>query len=92
MKDYVSACVATFVDDTPLIDLNMLEENSSAPTLILATLPRFDTVVLFLADSRLHIDNLEQLLEAAKRGCIDISVILQRTIKEALREQAVKLT
>ena len=90
MRDYVSACVASFVDDMPLVDLNMLEENSNAPKLTLATLPKLDTVVLFLTDSRLHMDNLEQLLEAAKKGCFDISVILQRTIKETLSDQAVK--
>ena len=90
MKDYVSGCLAAFVDDTPLVDLNSLEENSNAPTLILAIQPNLDQVVLFLTESRLHLDNLEKLLEAARRGCTDIAVILQRTIKEALTEQAVK--
>ena len=91
MKDYVSSCIATFTDDTPLVDLNMLEENSNAPTLVLATLPKLDTVVLFQMDSRLHMDNLEKLLEAAKKGCVDVSTILKRTIKEALTDQAAKL-
>lgn len=90
MKDYVSACAASFIDDTALVDSNMLEENSNAPKLTLASLPKSDKMVLFQTESRLHIDNLGKIFEAAKKGCVDISVILQRTIKEALTEHMIK--
>ena len=92
MKDYVSACVVTSVEETPLVDLNMLEENSNAPRLTLAMMPKLNNVVLFQTDSRLHLDDLEKILETAKKGCKDVSIILQRTIKDSISEQRLSMS
>ncbi|XP_065053619.1 exosome complex component RRP41-like [Rhopilema esculentum] len=90
MKDFVSACTATYANETALVDLNQLEEISNAPTLTLAMQPKLNTVTLFQMDSRLHLDNLESILEAAKKGCKDIFTILQRTIKDTLVHNTAK--
>ena len=92
MKDYVSACAVTHIDETPLVDLNMLEENSNAPRLTLAMMPKLNNVVLFQTDSRLHMDDLDKILETAKKGCKDVSVILQRAIKDSISEQRLSMT
>ena len=91
MKDYVSACISSYVEEKALVDINMLEENSGAPSLTLAMLPKSDNIILFEMDSRLHIDGLERILANAKKGCNDISAILQRTIRDNIAEHAVTL-
>ena len=91
MKDYVSSCFTTFTEDTSLVDINMLEENSGSPCLTLAVLPKSENIVLFQMDSRLHVDNLQNILESGKRGCSNIAAILQRTIKDSISEHAATL-
>eukprot|EP00794_Sanderia_malayensis_P003569 gene3569-4073_t len=91
VRDYVSACTSTFVDETPLIDANSLEENSGTPNLTLALLPKSDSIVLFQMDSRLHMDSLQTIIEDTRKGCSDIATILQRTIKNNIAEHAATL-
>ena len=86
MKDYVSATTVSFVNDTPLMDINYLEESSGGPQLSLAILPKSEKVVLFQMDSRLHMDNMEKVLNLAVKGCKDIYTLLKRTIHERAEE------
>ncbi|XP_031570086.1 exosome complex component RRP41-like [Actinia tenebrosa] len=94
MKDYVSASTVSFVNDTPLMDINYLEESSGGPQLSLAILPKSEKVVLFQMDSRLHMDNMEKVLKLAVKGCKDVYTLLRRTIHEKAEEdsQSVSLT
>lgn len=86
MKDYVSACTVSFVNDQPLMDVNYLEESFGGPQLSLAVLPKSGNIVMFQMDSRLHIDNLEKVLELAKKGCSDIHVLLRQTVRDYSKE------
>lgn len=86
MKDYVSACTVSFVNDQPLMDVNYLEESFGGPQLSLAVLPKSGNIVMFQMDSRLHIDNLEKVLELAKKGCSDIHVLLRQTVRDYSQE------
>ncbi|EDO26065.1 predicted protein, partial [Nematostella vectensis] len=89
LKDYVSACTVSFVNDTPLMDINYLEESTGGPQLTLAILPKSDKIVLFQMDSRLHMDNMDKVLALAMKGCKDIYVLLHRTILEDAEGAAV---
>ena len=69
MRDYVCACTAGFVDETPLADLCHAEESGGGTSLALALLPRGGHIALLQMDARLHQDHLETLTEAAMTAC-----------------------
>ena len=92
MKDYVSACSVSFINDKPLMDINYLEESFGGPQLSLAVLPKSGNIVMFQMDSRLHVDNLEKVLELAKKGCSDIHVLLRQTVHDYSQECLTSLT
>ena len=37
---------------------------------------------MFQKDSRLHVDNLEKVLELAKKKCSDVHVLLRQTVRD----------
>ncbi|XP_062521804.1 exosome complex component RRP41-like [Corticium candelabrum] len=82
MRDFMCGCSAGLIEDTPIIDINYLEEGASGPNLSIAVLPRSEKVVLYYMDSRMHVDNLEKVLRAATQGCHDVFGILNRTVRE----------
>jgi exosome complex component RRP41 len=46
MTEFVCACAAGCIDDTPLLDLNYLEDSSGSPDMPLALLPNSGRVTL----------------------------------------------
>ena len=65
-----------------MIDINYLEESSGVPNFILALLPNYDKIVLLECSSRMHVDNLEKMINLAMIGCKDVYAILNKYIKE----------
>ncbi|XP_065652192.1 exosome complex component RRP41 [Hydra vulgaris] len=91
MKDFVCACTSSYVQEKNLTDINHLEESSGSCQLTLAMLPRTAKVVAFQVSSRLHLDNLEELLKITKQGCLDIYNVLQQAVEADSLQQAVTL-
>lgn len=81
IKDYICACSVSLIRDTPLIDINHLEESSGAPYFTVALLPNYNEIVLLESASRIHIDNLDKMIDSAMLGCKDIYSILNKYIK-----------
>ncbi len=81
IKDYVCACSVSLVRDTPLIDINHLEESSGNPHFTLALLPNYDQIVLMESASRMHVDHLDKMIDSAMVGCKDIYAILNKYMK-----------
>lgn len=88
LRDYVCASSAGFVEDSPLADLNYIEEAAGGPQLALALLPKADQIALLEMNGRLHEDHLERLTEAASKACRDVHAVLDRVVREHLREGA----
>ncbi|XP_068091104.1 exosome complex component RRP41 [Hyperolius riggenbachi] len=86
MRDYVCACSAGFVEDTPLVDLSYIEEASGGPQLALALLPKSDQIALLEMNSRLHEDHLEKVMDAASKACKDVYAVLDQAVREHLQE------
>ncbi|XP_037555279.1 exosome complex component RRP41 [Dermacentor andersoni] len=82
LKDYVCACSVGFVDGVPLVDISHLEESLRGPELTVAVLPKSQQMVLLEMTSRVHVDNLQKMLDAAVKGCIDVHAILDSQVKE----------
>ncbi|GAB1598985.1 exosome complex component RRP41-like [Argonauta hians] len=86
IKDYVCACSAGFINETPLVDMSYIEESSGIPELITAILPQSEEVVLLEMNSRLHEDNLKKVLNQATKGCKDIYQILNEAVRNHLQD------
>ncbi|WAR12873.1 EXOS4-like protein [Mya arenaria] len=89
MRDYVCACSASFVSDTPLVDISYLEETSGGAELIVATLPKSEQIVFLEMNARLHEDNLSPVLDLAVKGCKDIHDVLDQAVRDHVAEAAV---
>lgn len=81
IKDYVCACSVSLIRDTPLVDINHLEESSGSPHFSLALLPNYNQIVLLESASRMHVDNLDKMIDSAMNGCKDIYAILNKYVK-----------
>ena len=81
IKDYVCACSVSLIRDTPLIDINHLEETSGSPHINIALLPNYDQIVLLESESRMHVDYMDKMLDSAMVGCKDIYAVLNKYIK-----------
>jgi exosome complex component RRP41 len=81
IKDYVCACSVSLVRDTPLIDINHLEESSGSPYISLALLPNYDQIVLMESASRMHVDYLDKMIESAMVGCKDMYAVFNKYVK-----------
>ena len=92
MKDYVCACSASFICDTPVVDINYTEESSTSPQLIVAILPKSEHLAFVEMNSRLHEDQLSKVQDIAVKGCNDIYHILDRAVKDHLMEGSVPLS
>ena len=91
MRDYVVACSASFVDDTPIIDVNYVEESSGSPELIVAMLPKSEQMVFLQMNARVHEDHLNKVLDMAMKGCNDVYAIIDRSVRDHVSEVAADL-
>lgn len=89
MRDYVCACTVGFVDDTPLADLNHVEESGGGTNLAMAMLPRSGQIALLQMDAKLHQDHLDSLMEAAMTACKGVSKVLDEVVRQHLQETVV---
>ncbi|KAJ8303524.1 hypothetical protein KUTeg_019920 [Tegillarca granosa] len=88
LKDYVCACSASFVNDSPIVDINYLEESSGKPEIIVATLPKSEQIVFLEMNSRLHEDNLSKVVDTAVKGCKDVYQILDTAVRDHVSQVA----
>ncbi|XP_075599146.1 exosome complex component RRP41 isoform X2 [Balearica regulorum gibbericeps] len=86
MRDYVCACSAGLAEDTPLADLSSPEEAAGGPRLVLALLPASGQIALLQLSARLHQERLEAALEAAGQACRALHAVLDRVVRDRLRE------
>lgn len=82
LKDYVCSCSVGFVEGVPLVDISHLEESMRGPELTVAVLPKSQQIVLLEMTSRVHVDNLEKMMDAAIKGCIDVHAIFDSQVKD----------
>ncbi|KAJ1853790.1 Exosome non-catalytic core component [Coemansia sp. RSA 2703] len=93
MVDYVCACTAGFVEDTPVLDLCGVEETSiETPDLTVAVLPRNGSIVLLQMESRLHVSKLDDVMDLAIEGCRHIHKKLDHAVLTAANDLAEKLS
>ena len=83
MKDMVVACAAGCIDNTPILDLNYLEDSARGVDMPVAILPQTDKVVLMQMDYRVDLETYEMVLKLAVEGCHSIYSILLQEVKNS---------
>jgi len=81
LKDYVTACTASLVLDTPLVDISSLEATTGGPELTLASHPKSGQIVLLEMSHRFHIDHLPKVIDVALEGCKNIYTIFDKAVR-----------
>ena len=81
MKDFVVACAAGCIDDTPLLDLNYLEDSARGVDMPVAIFPKTDKVLMLQMDYRVDLETYEKVLKLAVQGCHRIYQVLVDEVK-----------
>lgn len=88
LRDYVTACTASLVNDIPLVDVSSLENSTGGPELTVAALPKSGEIVLLEMSQRFHLDHLEKVMDVALKGCKDIHSILDLVVQKHVKKSA----
>jgi len=91
LVDYVSACTASLVADTPLVDVSSLEATTGGPELTVAAHPKSGQIVLLEMSHRFHLDHLDKVMEVALAGCRDIHTILDAAVRSHVARTGAQL-
>jgi len=91
LVDYVSACTASLVQDTPLVDVSSLESTTGGPELTVAAHPKSGQIVLLEMSHRFHMDHLEKVMDVALGGCRDIHALLDRAVRQHVANTGAQL-
>ena len=91
LVDYVSACTASLVADTPLVDVSSLEATTGGPELTVAAHPKSGQIVLLEMSHRFHMDHLDKVVEVALGGCRDIHTILDTVVRRHVANTGAQL-
>ncbi|KAL2468957.1 3'-5'-exoribonuclease family protein isoform 2 [Forsythia ovata] len=69
MCDLVTSCSAGYLNSTPLLDLNYVEDSAGGPDVTVGILPNLDKVTLLQMDAELQMDTFENVMQLAIEGC-----------------------
>ncbi|GAU13633.1 hypothetical protein TSUD_347370 [Trifolium subterraneum] len=86
MRDLVTSCSAGYLNSTPLLDLNYVEDSAGGPDVTVGILPKLDKVTLLQMDSKLPIDILENVMQLATEGCKAIANYIREILLENTKQ------
>ncbi|KAK4266943.1 hypothetical protein QN277_023800 [Acacia crassicarpa] len=86
MRDLVTSCSAGYLNSTPLLDLNYVEDSAGGPDVTVGFLPKLDKVTLFQMDSKLPIDILDNVMQLAIEGCKAVANYMREILLENTKE------
>ncbi|PRQ24367.1 putative exosome complex component Rrp42, archaea, PNPase/RNase PH domain-containing protein [Rosa chinensis] len=69
MRDIVTSCSAGYLNSTPLLDLNYIEDSAGGADVTLGIMPKLDKVTLLQMDAKLSLDTFENVMQLAIEGC-----------------------
>ncbi|KAE8699791.1 Detected protein of confused Function [Hibiscus syriacus] len=69
MRDIVTSCSAGYLNSTPLLDLNYIEDSAVGADVTVGMVPKFDKVTLLQMDAKLPMDIFENVMGLAIEGC-----------------------
>lgn len=82
MRDLVAACAAGYLNSTPVLDLNYVEDSAEGPDLTVAILPTLGRISLMQMDARLPIETFDRVSALAQEGCQGVAKYLHQVLKD----------
>ena len=82
MKDIVCSCAGGYLDSTPLLDLNYLEDSGGGPDVVVALHPSSENTVLLQSDNRISLETFEQVVVLASEGCKAIASYMREVLQK----------
>uniref|UniRef100_A0A2P2L8M4 Exosome complex component RRP41 isoform X2 n=1 Tax=Rhizophora mucronata TaxID=61149 RepID=A0A2P2L8M4_RHIMU len=86
MRDLITSCSAGYLNSTPLLDLNYVEDSAGGPDVTVGILPELDKVTLLQMDAKLPIDTLENVMQLAVEGCKAIANYIREVLMENTKQ------
>lgn len=85
MRDVVAACAAGYLNGTPLLDLNYMEDSGGGPDVVVGVQAGLDKVVLLQSDSRLPMETFEEVMGLATQGCKAVASFMRESLLEHVK-------
>ncbi|GIY35772.1 exosome complex component RRP41 [Caerostris darwini] len=82
IKDFLCACSAGFVKETPIMDINHYESFLGGTELNLAILKKSELIACDEMTERIHIDHIGKIRKIAIQGCKDIYAIMDAAVRK----------
>lgn len=82
MKDLVASCSAGKVNDTIILDVAGKEDTLGELDLPIAYYPNEDKITLIQMDGLASKEEVKEIIELAKKGCMDIHKVMQEALRE----------
>jgi len=87
VKDVICACTAGLIRDTPITDVSFVEESMGrGPLFTLAILPKTKQILSMESTGRIHVEMLDQVMEAAIKGCEQVLIPMKAAITAHLED------
>lgn len=88
MKDIPVACASGKIEDKVVLDLQKEEDQFGQADLPIAISPRTDEILLLQMDGHLTVDEFDEALELAMKGCHIVSDIQKKALQEKYNKEA----
>lgn len=86
MCDLVTSCSAGYLNSTPLLDLNYIEDSAGGPDVTVGYLPKLEKMPLIQMDSRISMDIFESVMQLAIEGCKAVANYIREVLLENTRQ------
>ncbi|PIA49166.1 hypothetical protein AQUCO_01300197v1 [Aquilegia coerulea] len=86
MRDLVTSCSAGYLNSTPLLDLNYIEDSAGGPDVTVGILSKLDKVTLLQMDAKLPMDIFENVMQLAVEGCKAIANYIREVLLENTKQ------
>ncbi|KAF3793830.1 Exosome complex component RRP41-like protein [Nymphaea thermarum] len=86
MRDLVTSCSAGYLNSTPLLDLNYIEDSAGGPDVTVGVLAKLEKVTLLQMDSKLPMDIFEDVMELAIAGCKAVAKYIREVLLENTKQ------
>ncbi|KAK1558455.1 hypothetical protein Q3G72_002498 [Acer saccharum] len=86
MCDLVTSCSAGYLNSTPLLDLNYLEDSAGGADVTVGILPTLDKVTLLQMDAKLPTNIFEDVMQLATEGCKAIANYIREMLAENTKQ------
>ncbi|KAL6218419.1 hypothetical protein ACLB2K_011633 [Fragaria x ananassa] len=86
MRDLVTSCSAGYLNSTPLLDLNYIEDSAGGADVTLGIMPKLDKVTLLQMDAKLSLDTFETVMQLAIEGCKAVADYIREILLENTKQ------